>query len=140
MNPLTKLSACALLSAICFSAITSAQQTVEATQKSVLDIFEMKSVPDETYLVNLQIGGQEHQITFAVKNNTAQAMKSSDPRLRNLRGEFELIGGNGVFLIRLRNDQHTASQFWLFRPDGTAVIKEIPDRGEKQKAVPVKGN
>jgi hypothetical protein len=40
-------------------------------------------------------------------------------------------------LISLGNDQHRASQFWVFGQDCSATIKEIPDRGERQKATPV---
>jgi hypothetical protein len=56
--------------------------------------------------------------------------------LKGLKGEFQLIG-NGVFIVSLHNNNHRASQFWLFRPDGTATVKEVPDRGEKQLAQPV---
>jgi hypothetical protein len=30
------------------------------------------------------------------------------------------------------------SQLWIFRKDGAAAIREVPDRGEQQSAVPVK--
>jgi len=39
--------------------------------------------------------------------------------------------------VFFQSDRHRASQFWLFQKDGTAVVKEVPDRGEKQIAVPV---
>jgi hypothetical protein len=42
-----------------------------------------------------------------------------------------------VFVIFFQNENHRASQYWLFRNDGTAVVKEVPDRGEKQTAIPV---
>ena len=56
--------------------------------------------------------------------------------LAGLKGKFQLIG-NGVFMISLQNENHRASQFWLFRKAGGATVKEMPDRGEQQSAVPV---
>lgn len=60
-----------------------------------------------------------------------------DARFKGLQGKFQVIG-NGVFLISFQNENHRASQFWLFRKDGSAIVKEVPDRGERQVAVPVK--
>jgi hypothetical protein len=54
-----------------------------------------------------------------------------------LSGEFELIG-NGVFMARLAGGSHRATQLWVFKPDGIALVKEVPDRGEKQVAQRVK--
>jgi hypothetical protein len=62
-------------------------------------------------------------------------VNSNDARLKGLQGKFQLIG-NGVFLIFFQNQNHRASQYWLFRNDGSAVVKEVPDRGEKQTALP----
>ena len=39
-------------------------------------------------------------------------------------------------MVQLRGTGYVATQYWVFRPDGIADIKEIPDRGEKQTAVP----
>jgi len=64
-------------------------------------------------------------------------MTTDDGQLKGLQGKFQLIG-NGVFLIYFQNDHHRASQFWVFQKDGTALVKEVPDRGERQVAVPVK--
>ena len=64
-------------------------------------------------------------------------MNSNDMRLKELQGRFQLIG-NGVFVIFFQNENHRASQYWLFRQDGTAAVKEVPDRGERQTAMPVK--
>lgn len=55
--------------------------------------------------------------------------------LKGISGTFTPIA-NGVFMIPLRNEEFAATQFWAFKPDGSAEIKEIPDRGEIQKAIP----
>ena len=81
--------------------------------------------------------GQERLLNIRVKDNTARCVNSSDPRLKGLQGRFELVG-NGVFVIFFRNENHRATQYWLFRQDGSAAVKEVPDRGERQKAGPVK--
>jgi hypothetical protein len=102
----------------------------------VLDVLGLTAVPDGHYLLNFQQGGRERLINLTVESGRARAGAASDPRLRGLAGEFQLIG-NGVFLIALANEHHRATQFWVFRPDGTAAVKEIPDRGERQEAVRV---
>jgi hypothetical protein len=42
-------------------------------------------------------------------------------------------------MTQLQGGDFRATQFRVFARDGTATIKEIPDRGEKQRAVPVAG-
>ena len=105
-------------------------------QATGLDVLKMKSVPDGHFLVNLRLEGKERFANILVKDDAARCVNSDDARLRDARGEFQLIG-NGVFLVFFQSDRHRASQFWLFQKDGTAVVKEVPDRGEKQIAVPV---
>jgi hypothetical protein len=100
------------------------------------DVLAMKFVPDGHFLVNLQGGGSERLLNFQVQDNGAQCVNSSDPRLKGLQGKFQLIG-NGVFLVTFQNPNHTGTQFWLFRNDGSAAVKEMPDRGEQQNAIPV---
>jgi hypothetical protein len=73
------------------------------------------------------------RVTLSIKNNRATFVKPSSSKFNGLSGEFELIG-NGVFLARLASKAGGASQWWIFQPDGSARIKEIPDRGEKQTA------
>lgn len=105
---------------------------------AVTKVLEMKSVPDGNYRVTLQLRGRERTLNFEAKDNLARCVRSDDPKLEGLQGTFELIG-NGVFLISLRNDSYRATQYWLFKEDGGAVVKEIPDRGERQTAVRVSG-
>lgn len=102
-------------------------------------MLEMKSVPDGHFLVNLQIEGHDRMLNIKINGNVGECMKSNDTRFKGLRGEFQLVG-NGVFLVFFRNDNHRASQYWLFQKDGTAVVKEVPDRGEKQTAIPVESD
>lgn len=106
------------------------------TPPGALDLFTLRAVPDHHYRLTLQLAGQEQRLNVHVHDGTARALRSTDPRLVGLEGRFELIG-NGVFFIFLQNDAYRGSQFWLFRPDGSAVIKEVPDRGETQLALPV---
>jgi len=99
----------------------------------------MKSVPDGHFLLNLQLENQNRLLNVEVKNNEAKCVNSREARLKGLQGKFQLIG-NGVFLIFFQNENHRASQFWVFRTDGSATIKEVPDRGEKQTALPVEND
>lgn len=97
----------------------------------------MKTVPDGHFLVLLDQAGRKSWLNLEVKSGQARAVAVSESRLEELRGEFQLIG-NGVFLISLANEHHRATQFWVFHPDGSADVKEVPDRGEHQTARPVK--
>jgi hypothetical protein len=106
------------------------------TGRTATTFLQMKTVPDSNFLANLEVNGKQFQANFDVKDNFARCVASSDPRMKGLQGQFQLIG-NGVFLISLGNDHHRASQFWVFGEGGSATIKEIPDRGERQKAAPV---
>jgi len=119
--------------------LCSAVQTTaaESPGKDNLDVLKMKDVPEGEYEVQLQLSGRNHTVTLAIKNNQAAFVKTTDRKLDGLSGELELIG-NGVFMTRLAGDNHRATQFWIFQPDGTAAVKEIPDRGEKQTAKPTK--
>jgi hypothetical protein len=120
----------------CAKSAPQAATTVPAA--GGVDIATMAEIPAGNYLCNLQIGGLEQKLNFDIIDDELLCVEASERGLIGLRGKAQLIG-NGVFLVQVRNEEHAASQFWIFGRDGTAVIKEIPDRGEKQKAVPVKG-
>jgi hypothetical protein len=111
----------------------SQQQKVDTARVNVLT---MKSIPDGHFLANFQLRGQEQMLNFKFQNGSARCVNSSDPKLKGLQGRFEWIG-NGVFMVSLQNENYRASQFWVFREDGGASIKEMPDRGEQQEATPV---
>lgn len=119
-------------------AIHRGQGQQSKTTLQVTQFLDMKAVPDGNFRVVLQIRGRERTLTFESRDNVARCIRSDDPRLEGLHGTFELIG-NGVFLISLQNENYRATQYWLFREDGNAVVKEIPDRGEKQTAIRLTG-
>jgi len=106
-----------------------------AAEKPSLDVLKMKEIPAGSYDVQLQYEGKDQTVKLSIKNNRATFVKSSSSKLEGLSGEFELIG-NGVFFARLACKAGGASQWWIFHSDGSATVKEIPDRGEKQTAKP----
>ena len=134
MKTIMKLSTAAMVSGVLLSLAVHGQQG--KAEKPAIDVLEMKSVPEGHYLVNRRTDGIEQLLNIKVKDGSATCVTSSDPRLKGLEGKFELIG-NGVFRVVFRNKEYTASQWWLFRKDGSAIVKEVPDRGEKQRAIPV---
>lgn len=99
---------------------------------------DLKSVPEGNYQVTLEVEGQIRRMNLQVQGNRAKCVDSSDPKLGDIQGEFE-PRENGVFLAFLQGMDFRASQIWVFRPDGSAAIREVPDRGEQQTAVPTKG-
>jgi hypothetical protein len=99
----------------------------------------LKAVPDGNFLVSLEFEGKERLLNLEVKNGAARCVKSNEPRLQGATGQFRMLD-TGVFLVSLRKQNVTVSQFWIFRTDGSAAIREAPDRGEIQKATPVKGD
>jgi hypothetical protein len=141
MKPKTNIRNLALLIFTAFfagDATTHAQESAKPGA-SQADVLEMRSVPEGHYLVTLELralDGKAQRLNIEVKGGSAQCINSSDPRLKGLQGKFESIG-NGVFMTTLRNQTHTATQFWAFRKDGSAVVKDFPDRGERQTAIPV---
>jgi hypothetical protein len=117
---------------VCVSSVGRAAATSDEPK---LDVLKMREIPAGLYDVQLQLAGKDHTVKLAIKNSRAAFVKTATSKLEGLAGEFELIG-NGVFMARLAGDNHRATQWWIFHPDGTASIKEVPDRGEKQTAKP----
>jgi hypothetical protein len=105
----------------------------DAAEKASLDVLKMQEIPAGSYDVQLQSEGKNETVKLSIKNNRAVFVQASSSKLEGLSGGFELIG-NGVFLARLACKAGGASQWWIFHPDGSATVKEIPDRGEKQTA------
>lgn len=132
----TSLIALMLAAALPSEAGGREPQIAPDSKASGPNILEMKSVPDGHFLVNLRVGEQERLLNIKVGAGVGVCVRSDDSRFKGLRGEFHLIG-NGVFVVFFQNDHHRASQYWLFQGDGRAVVREVPDRGEKQLAVPV---
>jgi len=80
-----------------------------------------------------RIPERRETVKLAVKGDRAMFVESTSGKFEGLAGSFELIG-NGVFVARLSCRGGNMTQLWLFQPDGTAKVKESPDRGEKQIA------
>ena len=125
-----------IATAIMLSTAFGQKAEIKDTTPPALNVIEMKSVPAGHYYVNFRFDGEDRHLNIKVSDGKAECVNTSDLRLKGLKGEFQLIG-NGVFIVSLHNNNHRASQFWLFRPDGTAAVKEVPDRGENQLAQPV---
>ena len=105
---------------------------------TALDVMAMTAIPDGRYTVTLelkQLDGRAATVELTAKDGSIGSPTDSE-RLGRVQGRSALIG-NGVFLVQLKGKGYMATQYWVFRPDGTAAIKEIPDRGEKQTVVPV---
>ena len=105
------------------------------------DVLAMTAIPDGNYFVNLQIRGEGpvRALNLECRNGALKCVNTDEPRLADWKGRSVLIG-NGVFMVQLAGESERATQFWVFRADGSAVVREVPDRGEKQTAVPVKGS
>ena len=117
--------------AIIFSTLVA--RPAEPAKSAKLDVVALEEVPAGSYELQLQHEGEAATVRITIENNRADFVESTSSKLDGLSGTFEPIG-NGVFLARLRCRNGAASQFWIFKPDGTAAIKEIPDRHEKQTA------
>jgi len=140
MKPRTHIRKFALLIFAAFLAGRGATHAQDTTKPAAsrIDVVEMRAVPNGNYLVILQLDGQEQRVNIEVKDDSAKCVNSSAPRLNGMEGKFEPIG-NGVFRIFFQSDRgHRASQFWVFRNDGSAAVKEVPDKGEKQTATRVR--
>jgi hypothetical protein len=120
-------------SALCFG--QAAEQRGQS-RRAKLDVSELKSVPDGNYLVTLELGGQQRRLNIKVQGNKAKCVNSSDPALKDIEGQFE-VKGNGAFVGFFHGGTFRATQVWIFRNDGAAAIREVPDRGEQQSALPV---
>jgi hypothetical protein len=97
-------------------------------------VSDMNAIPDGNYLVTLE---GDKLMNVAVKAGKATCVKSNDPGKKGMQSAIQTMK-SGVFLIRFQNNQGAMSQVWIFRKDGTAGVRELPDSGELQSAVPVK--
>lgn len=103
-----------------------------------LDVLAMKVMPARRYETTLelkQLDGKSVTVELEVKGDELIS-PALDGRLGQVRGRMMFIG-NGVFMVQLTGTGYRATQHWVFHPDGTASILEIPDRGEKQTAKPL---
>jgi len=107
---------------------------VAGAEKASLDVLKMREIPAGAYDVQLEFGGESETVKLVVNGGGAVFLETSTRELDGMSGEFKFIG-NGVFLARLHTTRgHRVSQWWIFNPDGTASVREIPDRGERQIA------
>lgn len=130
MKHMTTILAVAGGAIVCALALLRA---ADFSGKPQLDVLEMQQIPPGVYEVHLQLDRQDFTVRLGIKDNRAVFVKSSADKFNGFAGEFELIG-NGVFLARMAGENHRATQWWVFHADGTASVKEVPDRGEKQVA------
>jgi len=102
----------------------------------------LESVPDGNYLVTVEVNGASQRLNLKVQGNRAKCVKSSDSSLARVEGQFQPFRGpqygDRAFVARFRNG--LGSQVWIFRSDGSVAIREVPDRGEQQSAIPVKND
>lgn len=129
MKPLLKLS----LGVLCLGTMLSLRCLAG------LDVSSLKAVPDGNYLVILELDGKQERLNFKVQGNRVKCVKSSNPSLKDIEGQFQ-AHGNGSFIGRFQGMTFRGSQLWIFRADGAAAIREVPDRGEQQSAIPVTGD
>jgi hypothetical protein len=102
------------------------------------DNYRDRIVWDGKYSVKLelkQLDGEAATVELEARDGRIASAGESG-RLGKIQGKSQFIG-NGVFMVQLQGKGYVATQFWVFQADGSAAIKEIPDRGEKQLAVPV---
>jgi hypothetical protein len=97
---------------------------------------DMREIAEGNYLVTLD---GDKLMNVEVKDGKAKCVKSNDVALREMQGSIRNTQ-SGVFLIRFQNNKGAMSQVWIFRKDGTAGVRELPDSGELQFAVPVKND
>jgi len=99
------------------------------------NVTSQEPFPDGRYVAYLEWWGKKQTVTLQVKKNKAEVVESSDPKLDGMNGEFAAKGDGAFFIFFVTKDVGGASQHWTVQPDGSFIIKEVPDRGERQRAV-----
>src|SRR5262245_956624 len=142
MNPLKIVCLVTLLSlSHVFNCKAQSGQNSPTSQSPKLDLAQLRSVPDGNYLVTLELNGKSERLNLKIQGNRGKCVNSSDPELKGLAAEFQPYPRqDGAFVARLRGGKFVATQLWIFRTDAIAAIRETPDRGEIQSAVPVSGD
>lgn len=120
---------CAVLSGLFLCFISAAQGIAQ--------------VPDGNYLLTVEVNGETQRLNLKVQGGQAKCMKATDQSLAKVEGQFQkpdpkFQAPANSFIARFRNG--LGSQLWIGRPDGSFAVREVPDRGEQQSAVPVKGD
>jgi len=96
----------------------------------------LNSNPEGRYVVSMEFAGGKPRVIVDVGERDVKTVKGSDPEFDGMAGTIERLKP-GIFRVIMRNAKHTISQIWIFRPDGNAAVREVPDRGEMQTAVRV---
>ena len=90
--------------------------------------------------MTLELNGKQERANVKVEGNKAKCVNSTDTNMKNMEGKFEAHPQQpGVFRVSFLTPKGYMSQIWIVRSDGAVAIREIPDRGEQQGAVPVTG-
>lgn len=95
------------------------------------------------YLLTLDRENQKPRVNIEIADGKVRSVRSTDKELEGMNGDVgRLVSPDGIsaFLVRMRNAKYTISQIWIVRKDGNIVVREVPDRGEMQLAVPVAGD
>ena len=113
---------------------------VSRSEAAETDVTKINELPEGNYLCNLQLQGKYTLLNFEVSGENLVCVNAEDKGMVGLPGRVLKAFGNGIFVVRLQGGgAFVSTQVWVFGKDGTAQIKEDPDRGEKQIAIPVKG-
>jgi hypothetical protein len=126
----------ALLSTLTFS-VAQDKENEKSAEKKATEILTMEVIKDGYYLVQMEQIGQIIFANFKVTSNKLECVSATLDSAVGMSGGY-YVAGNGVFMVQVRNQKHASTQFWAFKPDGNANIKEVPDRGEKHRVWPVK--
>ncbi len=129
-----------LWAAVVCAALPAAPATGAEPAKT--DVLALEAMPDGRYSVTLelkQLDGKPATVELTAKDGRLTTDGADHPRLGRVEGRSQLVG-NGVFIVFLSGSGYRATQHWVFKPDGSAVVREIPDRGEKQVAKRVDKN
>src|SRR5580765_4491025 len=76
---------------------------------------DLQAVPDGNYLLTVEIDGKPQRLNLKVQANRAKCVKSSDPSLAGVEGQFQPFRGqqfaDRTFVARFRNG--LGSQVWI---------------------------
>ena len=70
----------------------------------------IEKFPPGNYLCNLLIHGKEQKLNFEIQGEELVCVDATERGMIGLRGKFELLGGNGVFLVQLRGGDFLAAK------------------------------
>jgi hypothetical protein len=92
-------------------------------------------VPDGEYTVNLEWWRQKQTLRLKVNAGELEVLESTEPKLEGVTGRFRPGNEGGAYIFLQSPQEGLGGQVWRRQADGSFDIKEIPDRGENQRAV-----